>query len=306
MKSEQMAAVVAQLSQLLPGATAADAERFARSIACAEPYSPGPDAQPQAGVPQGTLTAGRCAPGSVYPGVAHDYQLYVPTQYDAARPAGLIVFQDGSRYLGPEANIATLLDKLIHTGDLPPMVAVFVDPGAEGPGLPIYGGPGNRSVEYDSLGDTYARFLIDELLPVALAGLKVTGDPAQRVICGLSSGGLCAFNAAWERPDAFGKVVSHCGSFVNIRGGHGLASAVRRSERKPLKVFLQTGRHDLDIVFGCWLSANRELAAALDYRGYVHQLVVGEGGHSLAQGGALLPDTLRWLFNEGEAPCKQN
>jgi enterochelin esterase-like enzyme len=175
---------------------------------------------------------------------------------------------------------------------------VFVEPGATGPGLPVYGGSGNRSVEYDSLGGDYARFLLDELLPHALDGLRVTADPARRAICGLSSGGICAFNVAWERPDAFGLVLSHCGSFVAIRGGDTLASAVRASVRKPLRVFLQTGANDLDIRFGNWVQANRLLAAALAGRGYDHQLVVGEGGHSLAHGGAILPDTLRWLWRD--------
>ncbi len=301
MKPEQLAALIEQLGQLLPGATAFERARFARSIACHEPYTLGPDSLPKAGVPRGSITAGQCAPGAIYPEVAHDYQRYVPAQYDASKPAGLIVFQDGARYLGAEANAPHVLDNLIHAGVLAPMVAVFVEPGAKGPGLPIYGGPGNRSVEYDSIGDAYARFLIEELLPEALGGLNLSSDPAQRVICGLSSGGICAFNAAWHRPDVFGKVISHCGSFVNLRGGHELAYEVRRGERKSLKVCLQTGRHDLDIVFGRWLEANREMAAALEYRGYSHQLVVGEGGHSLKHGGSLLPDTLRWLFSrEGE------
>ncbi len=119
-----------------------------------------------------------------------------------------------------------------------------------------------------------------------------------RAICGLSSGGICAFNAAWERPDYFGKVISHCGSFVDIRGGHALAARVRSAEAKPLRVFLQTGQHDLDILYGCWPLANRELASALDYRGYDHRFVLGEGGHSLAHGGALFADTLRWLWRD--------
>jgi enterochelin esterase family protein len=121
---------------------------------------------------------------------------------------------------------------------------------------------------------------------------------AGRAICGLSSGGICAFNAAWERPDYFSKVVSHCGSFVDIRGGYALAPAVRRSPPKPLRVFLQTGEHDLDIAFGNWPLANRELASALSYHGYDHQLVVGAGGHSLAHGGAIFADTLRWLWRD--------
>ena len=209
-----------------------------------------------------------------------------------------MVFQDGGRYLGPEIDAPAVLDRLIAEGALPPTVAVFVDPGAQGPGLPIYGGRDNRSLEYDSVGDTYVRFLIEELLPEATEGLPISDDPTQRAIVGLSSGGACAFNAAWERPDAFGKVVSHCGSFVDIRGAHQLAQAVRHGPDKALKVFLQTGEHDLDIVFGDWVQANRTLASALAYRGIEHRLVVGRGGHSLRHGGAIFPDTLRWLWSE--------
>ena len=299
MSAEAQEAVQAQLQAMLPGIPARDLPRFAASLMSPGPYALGADSQAHEGVPRGALRSGQCPAGAVYPGVPHDYKLYVPAQYEAARPAALMVFPDGARYLGPEANAASVLDNLIHAGAMPPAIAVFVDPGAEGPGLPIYGGPGNRSVEYDSGGDAYARFLIEELLPEVTLGLSVSSDPALRTIIGLSSGGHCAFNTAWERPDAFGKVVSHCGSFVNLRGGHELANKVRRSERKDIKVFLQTGEHDLDLIFGHWPSANRQLAAALAYRGYEHQLVIGSGGHSLAHGGALLPQTLQWLFEEG-------
>lgn len=293
-----VAAVMEQLKQMMPGLLPEDAQRFAASLATPEPYAPSIEAQAQDGVPRGTLTQRQCAPRSVYPGVPHDYTVYVPHGLDPSRPAGLIVFQDGARYLGPEIHAATVLDNLIHQGDLPPIVAVFVQPGPNGPGLPIYGGVGNRSVEYDSLGDNYVRFLLDELLPEALAGLNISQRAEDRAICGLSSGGICAFNAAWERPDAFGKVISHCGSYVNIRGGHALASQVRRQAIKPLRVFLQTGMNDLNIVFGHWVQANRDLAEALAYRGYDHQLVVGDGGHSLAHGGAIFPQTLRWLWRD--------
>jgi enterochelin esterase family protein len=289
---------MALLRVMLPGMPAEDQPRFAASISRDEPYAPGPDAQPRDDVPRGMLSAGTCAPGRIYPGVAHDYTLYVSAQVDAARPAALLVFQDGARYLGPEANAATVIDNLVAQGALPPAVAVFVQPGAAGPGLPIYGGSDNRSVEYDSLGDTYVRFLLEDLLPEATRGLHISTNPAQRAIVGLSSGGACAFNAAWERPDAFGKVVSHCGSFVDIRGAHQLAPAVRRGRAKALKVFLQTGEHDLNIVFGDWAQANRDLASALAYRGIEHRLEVGCGGHSLRHGGAILPDTLRWLWSE--------
>jgi enterochelin esterase-like enzyme len=283
------------LAQQLPGLSHHDTLRFVRSLAVAEPYAPWDGWRGQ-DVPQGRLVPGRHISTRAYPGVARDYQLYVPRQADAGRPAALMVFQDGDRYLGPEVNAAQVLDALIHASAMPVTVALFVQPGETGPGLPLLGGAGNRSVEYDSADGVYARFLEQELLPQALDGLAVSADPAQRAIAGLSSGGMCALNAAWERPDLFGKVVSHCGSFVDIRGGHTLAGKIRRAPARPLRVFLQSGRHDLDIVFGHWELANRTVAAALAYHGYDHQLVIGDGGHSLRHGGALFHDTLQWLW----------
>ena len=288
---------MAQLRAMLPGMPEQDVPRFAGSLSIDEPYSPGSDAQLCEGVPSGLLSARTCAPGRIYPGVAHAYTVYVSAQVTAGRPAALLVFQDGDRYLGDEARAPVVIDNLVAQGAMPPAVAVFVNPGAQGPGLPLYGGSDNRSIEYDSLGDAYVRFLLEELLPEATRGLNVSIDPAQRAIVGLSSGGACAFNAAWERPGAFGKVVSHCGSFVDIRGAHQLAPTVRRGPAKALKVFLQTGEHDLNIVFGDWVQANRDLASALAYRGIEHRLVVGCGGHSLRHGGAIFPETLRWLWS---------
>jgi len=294
-------AIVQQLAQLLPGIPTEDLPRFARSIRGGEPYALGADSVRGEGVRRGAVSSGVCPAGSVYPGVDHEYSLYVPARLEVGREVGLMVFQDGARYLGPEIDVPAVLDNLIHAGQLPPLVAVFVQPGARGPGLPVYGGDDNRSIEYDCIDGDYARFLVDELLPMATRGLRISADPAQRAICGISSGGVCAFNVAWQRPDAFGKVVSHCGSFVDIRGGHKLAAEVRRAPRKALRVFLQTGGNDLDILFGNWVLANQAMASALAYRGYDHQLVIGEGGHSLAHGGAIFPDTLRWLWRDGAA-----
>jgi enterochelin esterase family protein len=290
--------VIAALRAQLPGLTDHDAPRFARAVSLEEPYRPGPDAQPRAGVPEGRLDAHRHRGVAVYPGVERGYQVYVPAQYDASRPAALLVFQDGTGYLGVETNARTVLDNLIHARQIPVTIAVFVDPGEQGPGLPIYGGNSNRSVEYDSVDDAYVRFLVDELLPLALHGLNVSRDPRDRAICGISSSGQCAFAAAWHRPDQFGNVVSHIGSFVDLRGGHEWPHRIRKAPPKPLRVFLQDGEADLDIVFGHWFHANQQMAAALAYAGYDHQFVVGTGGHSLKHGGALLPDTLRWLWRD--------
>jgi enterochelin esterase family protein len=281
------------LRDAMPGIPERDLPRFADALSRDEPYAAAPV---DAGVPEGRLFTRRHRSTQLYPGVERVYTLYVPVQYDGSREACLMVFQDGSHYLGPEANTARVLDALIADGSMPPTIAVFAEPGEQGPGLPDYGGSGNRSIEYDSTGDAYVRFLLEELLPQALDGYRVSADPSRRAIAGISSGGHCAFNAAWERPDAFGKVLTHCGSFVDIRGGSAWASRLRREPLRPLRVFLQSGAHDLDILYGSWLLANREMAAALTYRGYDHRFVEGEGGHSLRHGGAILAETLRWLW----------
>ncbi len=304
MTDEEAAAspLLALLKEQLPGLSAHDSLRFVKSLSRHEPYTAWDGWRGQHDLPQGTVTAARHTGTGIYPGVERDFWTYVPQQYDACAPARLMVFQDGARYLGPEINAVQVIDALIGRGVIPVTIAVFVQPGETGPGLPLFGGADNRSVEYDTLGDDYVRFLEHELLPQALAGYRVSTDACDRAIVGLSSGGMCALNAAWARPDLFGKVVSHCGSFVDIRGGHAMADKIRRAEPKPLQVFLQSGRYDLDIAFGNWELANRTVAAALAYRGYEHQLVIGEGGHSLRHGGAIFHETLAWLWSKLVGP----
>ena len=275
-----------------------DEASFAASMAGGEPYTLGPDSIAQPGAPRGALTQTHWTSQRIYPGVGRDYRLYVPQQYDAAQPACLMVFQDGQFYLGPDVNVPLVFDSLIHQGEMPVTLGLFVDPGDKGPGSPQYGGDDNRSFEYDSLGDRYARFLIEELLPEIEQRYAIVWDPAGRAICGMSSGGICAFTVAWERPDAFRKVVSHCGSFTNIRGGHNYPTMIRSAETKPLRVFLQSGAKDLDVIYGSWPIANQDMAAALAYRDYDYQFVFGVGGHTLKHGGAIFPDTLRWLWRD--------
>jgi len=275
-----------------------DRAAFAAGIAGAEPYTLGPDSLAQDGVPRGEVTRYHWTSTQVYPGTARDYWLYVPQQYDAAQPAGLMVFQDAALYLGPDVNAPVVFDNLIHQRVMPVTIGLFVSPGDKGPGSPLYGGSDNRSFEYDSLGDQYARFLIEELLPEIAQHYALVADPAGRAICGVSSGGICAFTVAWERPDAFRKVVSHCGSFTNIRGGHNVPSLIRRSAPKPLRIFLQSGAQDLDVVYGNWPLANQQMGAALAYQHYDYRFVFGAGGHTLKHGGALFPDTLRWLWRD--------
>lgn len=261
-----------------------------------------PERIPQSGVPEGKITAGQFADSKVFPGTVRQYSVYVPAQYKADAPANLMVFMDGSGYAnkGGAFRVPVVFDNLIHQKAMPVTIAVFVDPGTIPAKLPGAKDRSNRSFEYDSLGDQYSKFLIDEFLPVALQGLNVSPEPADRAVCGISSSGICAFTVAWERPDQFGKVLSHIGSFTNIRGGWAYPGLVRKTKAKPkpIKVFLQDGKEDLNNLHGNWPLGNQELAAALQFAGYKYKLVMTEGGHSGKWGGEALPDALRWLWND--------
>lgn len=257
---------------------------------------------PQPGVPRGTIHEGRFTTSTIFPGTERDYAVYVPAQYEAGTPARLMVFQDGSNYAKRDGSfrVPVLLDNLIHRGELPVTVAVFVNPGVIPPERPGAKARSNRSLEYDSLGDRYVRFLVEEFLPVATKGLTISDQPADRAIGGISSGGICAFTAAWERPDQFGRVLSHIGSFTNIRGGWAYPGLIRQTKNdpKPIRICLQEGRDDLDNLFGSWPLGNEDVAAALQFAGYHHRLTWTEGGHNAKAAGLRLADDLRWLWSD--------
>ncbi|HZZ34193.1 MAG TPA: alpha/beta hydrolase-fold protein [Caulobacteraceae bacterium] len=259
-------------------------------------YHPCPEAYVAEGVARGRVRSHPAWAGSrIYAGTTRDLWIYTPAGFDPAGPApALMVFNDGGGYLdrnGP-VRAAAVFDTLAHAGDMGPTVGVFVMPGQNPDN------PAQRSFEYDSVTDTYGRFLTDELLPFVEGeiGSALTADPARRTICGISSGGICAFTAAWYRPDAFGRVMSHCGSFTAIRGGHNYPFLIRSTERKPIRVWMQSGAGDADILFGSWPQANKAVAASLAFAGYDHKFVFGEGAHNLRHGGALFADALRWLW----------
>lgn len=227
-----------------------DQAAFKRSMSLEKPYTLGPDSMAQDGVPRGQIIQHHWESTQVYPGTERDYWLYVPQQYDGEQPTCLMVFQDGELYLGPDINVPVVFDNLIHQRVMPVTVGLSVNPGRCASSEPGSARDSNRSCEYDSLGDQYARFLLDELPPEIEKLYRIVPDPAGRAICGTSSGGICAFTVAWERPDAFRKVISHCGSFTNMRGGHNYPTMVRKAAAKPIRVFLQSGANDLDIVCG--------------------------------------------------------
>jgi enterochelin esterase-like enzyme len=273
---------------------------FGANVArAAEEYPLGPDSQRHAGVPTGAVSK-YAWKSKIFPGTIREYYVYVPAQYDGTKPAAVMVFQDGHAYLKEdgELRVPVVFDNLIYRKEMPVTIGIFINPGHNSETLPDDPWKAdNRRFEYDTLSDQYARFLLEEILPEVAKKYKLTDDGKQRAICGLSSGGICAFTVAWQRPDAFGKVISHIGSFTNIRGGHVYPSLIRMTKSaKPIRVFLQDGTADLDNEFGNWPLANQEMAAALKFAGYDYQFVLGTGAHSAKQGGAILPDTLRWLW----------
>ncbi len=273
--------------------------RFAPLSWAADDYQPGPDSFAREGIPKGELKK-LSWKSKIFPGTVRDYWVYVPAQYEESKPACLMVFQDGGGYVGRESGfrVPNVFDNLIHKKEMPVTIGVFINPGvvpsASTNQHPRY----NRSFEYDTLSDQYSRFLLEEILPEVSKNYRLTQDPNGRALCGSSSGGICAFTAAWERPDQFRKVISFIGSYVNLRGGHLYPSIVRKTEPKPLKVFLQDGSNDQDIYSGSWFIGNQDLASALKFAGYDYKFVIGDGGHNGKHGTAILPDALRWLWSD--------
>lgn len=269
-------------------------------------YQLGPDSQVHAGVPQGKVTQ-HFWKSNVFQDTERDYWVYVPAQYTPEEPAAVMIFQDGGTYVLETGafRVPIVFDNLIYRREMPVTIGLFINPGKIPSKQPNEKPMDNRSFEYDTLSDQYARFLLEEMLPQVAKEYKLADDASARAICGISSGGICAFTAAWQRPDAFSKVLSHVGSFTNIRGGHVYPALIRQSEKRPIRVFLQDGSGDLDNKAGNWPLANQEMAAALKYAGYDYQFVYGDGGHTGKHGGAILPDSLRWLWRDYKPPVKK-
>ncbi len=256
-------------------------------------YSVHPDMVAKKEVPRGGVKKAKFEDSVVFPGTIRDYAVYIPAQYEEESPAALMVFQDGMSYL---KTVPTAFDNLIHSGEMPVTIAVFVNPGVvealSDAALPRY----NRSFEYDATDNRYSRFLLEEMLPVALEGLSVSDDPNLRGLCGSSSGGIAAFQVAWERPDQFRRIFTTVGTYVGLRGGNELPVLVRKMEPKPLRIFLQDGKNDNDLYCGSWWVANQDMLASLTWAGYEVNHEWGEGGHNRKHGNAIFPDVMRWLW----------
>lgn len=268
-------------------------------LAVPDEYPPHSDSVVQPGVPQGELLKFAFNESKVFPGTVHEVTVYVPKQYDPSKPACVHVGQDGVQHNAP-----VVFDNLIAKGELPVIIGVFVKPGivpAADPAAAL--DRFNRSYEYDGLGDAYARFLLEELLPVVETkqtadgrAIRLSKSGNDRSIGGQSSGAIAAFTAAWERPDAFTRVFSAIGTFVDLRGGARYPSLIRKTEPKPLRVFLQDGSNDNNHYGGDWWMANQTMERALTYAGYEVNHAWGEGGHNGKHATAIFPDAIRWLW----------
>jgi enterochelin esterase family protein len=288
-------------------------------------YTLGPDSLPQAGVPRGRLEGPLEFHSKIFAGTVRRYWVFVPAQYAPQKPANVLVFQDGQRATNPEGalRVPQVMENLIHKGEMPVTIGIFITPGNLSEKYPDNLGvsnPDHRAPEYDALNDSYARFLIEEMLPEVGKRYRLTDDPEKRAIGGTSSGAICAFTVAWERPDAFRKVISLIGSYTSIGyrpatqgvplspGGDLYPTLIRKSPIKPIRIFLQDGSADLDNEHGNWFLANQQMLAAFAYANanaakqnvtgprYDVKHEWGDGAHSDAHGGAILPDIMRWVW----------
>jgi enterochelin esterase-like enzyme len=284
------------------------------------PYTYGPDSIVQPGVPQGTWDKFVWDKSEVFPKTTREVWIYAPAQYDEKVPACMMVFQDGPRQYAiraeeaaqlkrgrhtPEYRTSTVLDNLIHKNELPVIVAVFVNPGSfqiKANGDPDFA---NRSIEYDTVSDTYSQFLFKEILPIVEKKYNIRKDPAGRAIGGISSGAICAFTVAWNHPDQFGKVLTDVGSFTNIKGGDVYPKLVTEADRKPLRIHMEDGTNDnrnANNPTRDWFLQNKLMHEALVKKGYEVRYVLGDNVHGSKHGGPIFPDSLRWLWRPEVPP----
>jgi enterochelin esterase family protein len=281
----------------------------------------------QPGVPTGTLSEKIVHTSKIYDGMKSGYWIYVPAQYDAKTPAALMVFQDGGAYIDRNGGTLALnvIDNLITQKKIPVMICVFINPGdiSEAPGTPTYIfvkaysekwqrdlKDSMRSTLYDTVSDRYVRFLRDEILADVAAKYNIRKDGYSRAITGLSSGGICSFNAAWQMPEQFSRVISWIGSFASIQwkedpanpdGGQDYPDKILREPKRNIRVWLQDGSGDLELRYGSWAPANIRMANALKMTKYDFHFSFGKGSHNTAHGAAEFPAEMIWLWRDYDA-----
>ena len=288
-------------------------------------YPVSAEALPQEGIPKGRLEGPFEFRSSIIAGTVRRYWIFVPAQYNPKNPANVLVFQDGQRATNPNGplRLNQVMENLIGKGKMPVTIGIFITPGNLSETYPDnlgFSNPNHRKEEYDALNETYARFLIEEMLPEVGKKYRLTDDPEKRAIGGTSSGAICAFTVAWQRPDMFRRVISMIGSYTSIGyipasegkpmtpGGDLYPTLIRKNPIKPIRIYLQDGEHDLSNEHGNWFLANQQMLSAFEYANakadkdgtlgvrYEVRHNWGDGAHSDAHGGALLPDILTWIW----------
>lgn len=258
-----------------------------------------------AGVPKGEVLKFTFDNSKIFPGTWREYWVYIPAQYKADKPACVYVNQDGIQWKAP-----TVFDNLIHNKEMPITIGVFITPGR------VMADSGtsaqnrfNRSFEYDGLGDAYARFILNEILPDVETkktsdgrAIRLSKNGNDRAIGGSSSGAVCAFTAAWERPQEFSRVFSAIGTYAGLRGADRYPVLIRKYEPKPIRIFLQDGSGDLNNNFDDWWKENERMERAFTFSGYEVNHVWGQGGHNGTHGTAVFPDAMRWLWKDWPKP----
>ena len=308
---------------------------------CAAPtddaYTLGPDSLPHDGVPHGKITAPRNIESKIFPGTSHMFTVYVPAQYDPAKPACLMIFQDGHAYADVsdkgEYRIPNVFDNLIYRREMPVTIAVFINPG-HNTNQPDFSASNwdansNRPQEYNEMTNRYTRVIMEELMPELKKDYNISDNPDDRALCGASSGAIAAFTVAWHRPDQFHKVITTIGSFTAIRGVDVYPALISQSEKKPIRIFMEDGINDNRGSGGRggrggpgstnaaaaaapvpannaynpgrdWHGQNIRMVKALTEKGYDVNYAWTLGTHSNKHGGAIMPDMIRWLWRDYE------
>ena len=271
-------------------------------------YPVDPASKENKSVPKGELISFTFQESKIFPGTTRECHIYIPAQYKGDQPACVYVNQDGIQWNAP-----TVFDNLIHNKEMPVTIGIFVTPGVVSAdsnknAIPRF----NRSFEYDGLGDAYARFILNEIFPAVEKkktkdgrAIRLSKKGNDRAIGGSSSGAICAFTAAWEKPEEFSRVFSAIGTYVGLRGGDRYPTLIRKYEPKPIRVFLQGGKKDLNIYGGDWFKANEDMESALTFAGYEVSHEWGDDGHSNDHGTAIFPKAMRWLWKDWPALVKK-
>lgn len=267
----------------------------------------GPYSYEKPGVPKGKLSEKMVHTSKIYPGMKSDWWIWAPAQYDPAKPAAVMIWQDGevlvNRELPSRAQI--VFDNLTHEKKIPVIIHVLISPG-------LTEGRRMRSIEYDTVDDTYPRFLRDEILPLVAEKYNIRKDGYSRAMAGDSSGGICAFNAAWQMPGEFSRVLSRIGSFTSIQwhpgkidGGNVYPFKIRKEPKRNIRVWLQDGNGDLENNHGSWPLQNIQMANSLKMQEYDYHFSWGNGSHNRNGGHVELAEELIWLWRDYDPELKE-